>query len=68
MPGRAQACVKSLTPDEQASLRKLCGCERNREIPGDHALKLLDLGLAELNCGDLGPTGAGRLAIVTRES
>ena len=66
MPGRAQACVKRLTEDERASLKKLCKRAGDREIPGAHAMKLLDLGLAELNCGELGATGAGRVAMISR--
>ena len=66
MPGRALACVKRLSEDERSSLKKLCKCVGDREIPGAHALKLIDLGLAELNCGEIGATGAGRVAMARR--
>ena len=52
-----------LSEDEQRSLRKLCRCCcREQNIPGDHAEKLLILGLAEMTCGGLGLTSYGRHA------
>lgn len=53
-----------LSESEQSSLRKLCRCScYNQKIPVEHAEKLLSLGLAELTCGGLGPTCAGRHAV-----
>lgn len=63
MAQKATACVNSLSESERASLKKLCNSMSSRDIPDDHANRLLDLGLAEVNCGDLGPTGAGRAAL-----
>ena len=63
MANKAQSCIHRLSDGEQASLKKLCGNPCARDIPDAHIDKLLDLGLAEVNCGDLGPTGAGRVAI-----
>ena len=63
MPGRAKACIESLTEEEQASLRKICTCSCMHDIPDDHAVKLLGLGLAELNFGQIGPTASARSAM-----
>ena len=63
MAAKANSCAQRLSESEQASLQKLCSGGCSREIPDDHARKLLDLGLAEVNCGDLGPTGAGKVAM-----
>ena len=63
MAQKAKACIARLSESEQASLKKLCSTACGRDIPTDHAEKLLDLGLAEVNCGDLGPTSAGRIAL-----
>ena len=63
MASKASMCAQRLSEGEQASLRKLCSGARSRDIPNEHAEKLLDLGLAEVHCGDLGPTGAGRVAL-----
>lgn len=53
--------VESLSQDERESLLRLCRCScSNQNIPGDHAEKLLRLNLAEMTCGGLGPTAAGR--------
>jgi hypothetical protein len=55
--------AESLSEDEQESLRRLCRCScSNQNIPGEHAEKLLRLNLAEMTCGGLGPTAAGRHA------
>ena len=63
MATKAKSCVQRLSESEQASLKKLCSTACSRGIPDDHAEKLINLGLAEVNCGDLGPTGAGRMAM-----
>lgn len=63
MGSKGQSCFERLTDEEQASLRKLCTCLADRNIPDDHAEKLMSLGLVELTCGDIGPTSAGRTAI-----
>lgn len=55
--------VESLSEDEQQSLQRLCRCScSSQNIPGEHAEKLLKLNLAEMTCGGLGPTSAGRHA------
>lgn len=55
--------LEKLTDEERSSLCDLCRCGCDRTIPGEHAERLLDLGLAELTCGGLGPTSAGRHAV-----
>ena len=63
MRSKERQLISRLSEDEQQSLRKLCGCCcKDQEIPGDHAEKLLVLGLAEMTCGGLGPTSSGRHA------
>lgn len=55
--------LNRLSEEERQSLRKLCKCCcKDQRIPGDHAEKLLILGLAEMTCGGLGPTSYGRNA------
>lgn len=55
--------AESLSEEEQESLQRLCRCScSNQKIPGEHAEKLLRLNLAEMTCGGLGPTAAGRQA------
>ncbi len=54
--------IARLTTGEQASLAKLCVAS-DCEIPGAHALRFLELGLAELACGALDPTGTTRIAM-----
>lgn len=56
-----------LTEEEQASLRKLCGCGCEKTIPDDHAEKFMHLGLAELNQGGFCATSTGRLLLVRRD-
>lgn len=56
----AKSCAQRLSHSEQASLKILCNGTSSRDIPNEDACKLLDLGLAEVHCGDLGPTGAAR--------
>ena len=63
MAEKANSCAQRLSEGEQASLKQLCVNANGRDIPNDHAEKLLDLGFAEVCCGDLGPTGAGRVAM-----
>lgn len=63
MAEKASPCARRLSEGEQASLKQLCANANGRDIPNDHADKLLDLGFAEVCCGDLGPTGAGRVAM-----
>lgn len=55
--------VAGLSEEEQQSLRRLCQCCSSQEIPGEHVEKLLKLNLAEMTCGGLGPTSAGRHAV-----
>lgn len=62
MWSREQELLGKLSDEEQASLKSLCTCGCN-QIPGDHAEKLMTLGLAEFTCGGLGPTSAGRHAV-----
>ena len=55
--------LSRLSQEEQQSLRRLCKCCcKDQQIPGDHAEKLLILGLAEMTCGGLGATSFGRHA------
>ncbi|MEM9423009.1 MAG: hypothetical protein AAF986_11030 [Pseudomonadota bacterium] len=68
MAAKAMACFAKLTEDEQASLKKICCGAIDRSIPDDHAQTLLELGLAEVNCGDIGPTSAGRVVMVAHAS
>lgn len=63
MWSNARELLAKLSDDERKSLTKLCSCSCNRGIPGEHAEKLLDLGLAELTCGGLGPSSAGKHAV-----
>lgn len=66
MGKKERELVESLSDDEQQSLQRLCRCScSSQNIPGDHAEKLLRLNLAEMTCGGLGPTSAGRHAAVT---
>ena len=55
--------LKKLTDAELESLTKLCRCGSCDGIPMEHTAKLHELGLAELTCGGLGPTSAGRHAV-----
>ena len=68
MWSRERELLAQLTDDERASLGKLCRCGCDQRIPGEHAEHLLSLGLAELTCGGLGPTSAGRHAIAYAEA
>ncbi len=63
MAEKANSCIHRLSDGEQASLKILCANPCVREIPANHVDRLLELGFAEVNCGDLGPTGAGRVAM-----
>lgn len=63
MGSKERILIARLSEEEQQSLRKLCRCCcKDQQIPGDHAEKLLILGLAEMTCGGLGPTSSGRHA------
>lgn len=63
MGSKERVLIARLSEEEQQSLRKLCRCCcKDQKIPGDHAEKLLILGLAEMTCGGLGPTSSGRHA------
>lgn len=65
MGTKERALVESLSEDEQQSLQRLCRCScSSQNIPGDHAEKLLRLNLAEMTCGGLGATSAGRHAVM----
>ena len=55
--------LEKLSDAERASLSKLCRSGSSHGIPLEHAEKLHELGLAELTCGGLGPTSAGRHAV-----
>ena len=61
MAVKAKLCAQRLSASERASLKKLCTDASSREIPNEHVSKLVHLGLAEVHCGDLGPTGSGRV-------
>ncbi|MEM7423428.1 MAG: hypothetical protein AAF334_06870 [Pseudomonadota bacterium] len=63
MLSKREQLLARLSDEEQVSLRKLCACGCDNDIPGDHAEKLLGLGLAELTCGGLGPSCSGRSAV-----
>jgi hypothetical protein len=64
MGTRERELLERLSEEEQQSLRKLCRCCcKDQRIPGEHAEKLLILGLAEMTCGGLGPTSSGRHAV-----
>ena len=64
MGTKERELVESLSEDEQQSLQRLCRCScSNQNIPGDHAEKLLKLNLAEMTCGGIGATSAGRHAV-----
>jgi len=63
MWSRERELLKKLSDEERASLSRLCGCGCVKKIPGEHAEKLMTLGLAELTCGGLGPTSSGRHAV-----
>lgn len=60
MAGSKKRCIASLTDDERASLKKLCGTRADRQIPADHIEKLLVLRLIEVNWGEVYPTSSGR--------
>lgn len=54
--------IARLSENERASLGKLCS-DNTCDIPHRHALRLLELGLVELYCGALDPTGPTRIAM-----
>ena len=61
---RYQGLLEQLSAEERSALQDLTFDPPRRPIPRDHALRLLSLGLAELNCGRLMLTRAGRNAVV----
>ncbi|MEM7190620.1 MAG: hypothetical protein AAF439_13495 [Pseudomonadota bacterium] len=64
MGDKARSCFDRLTADEKASLKQICKNSVGEQIPDEHAEVLMSLGLVELSCGDLGPTSAGRMAVI----
>ncbi|MEM7058996.1 MAG: hypothetical protein AAF557_15530 [Pseudomonadota bacterium] len=67
MASSKKKCVASLTDDEKASLKSLCGTRADREIPSDHVEKLLVLRLIEVNWGELYPTSSGRSVLYAKD-
>jgi len=63
MPTLAAPRSRELTADERTSLTRLCAGAREQKIPAAHAEAFLDLGLAEVCCGGLALTSAGRAAL-----
>lgn len=60
---KVAACVSKLTTPECKSLL-LVGTGPTREpVPFKHSLKLIDLGLVEVNCGRVALTPAGNRAL-----
>ena len=66
MGSKNHKLLEELSEDEQQSLEKICGTSCRNDIPDDHAHKFLDLGLAEVTCGELGPTRTGKQAMARR--
>ncbi len=60
---RYQAIVAYLSAEEKSALRELDYDPIRRRLPSAQALRLLSLGLAELSCGRLALTGAGKGAL-----
>jgi len=60
MGSRVKELAGRLTPDERNSLEELDHGPMRPSIPFDHAERLMGLGLAELCCGRLDLTAAGR--------
>lgn len=64
MRTKERELLDRLSDEEQQSLRRLCRSScRGDSIPGEHAETLLKLGFAEMTCGGLGPSSAGRHAV-----
>ncbi len=63
MGSKNHKLFEELSKDEQDSLIQLCRCGGARNIPDDHAEKFLGLGFAELNCGGVSATRAGRTLV-----
>lgn len=57
---KAEKLVGCLTPGERQSLRSLATPYSARRIREPHQERLIELGLAELDCGTTGLTGTGR--------
>ena len=55
--------VPGLSSGERSALKELGYDPLRREIPPRDSLRLLELGLAELSCGRLVLTQAGRVAL-----
>lgn len=62
--GNGADLAASLTPDERSALEELDSCVIRCRITAPEADRLLSLGLAELNCGSLALTIAGRHALM----
>ena len=60
---KAEQLIGRLTPAERRSLRILSDRLPEARIPTRHEERLLDLGLAELACGESGLTPVGRRAV-----
>lgn len=63
---KAEQLIGRLSPAERRALRlmdELDETPNRRAIPLRHEVRLIDLGLAELACGALGLTAAGRRAV-----
>lgn len=58
--GKAGKLVGYLTPSERQSLRSLAVTRGAGRIREPHQERLIELGLAELDCGTAGLTGTGR--------
>ena len=68
MLSRKSELLSKLSVEELASLRTLCSGGCGQKVSGEHAEKLLGLGLAELTCGGLGPSCAGRNLIACEKA
>lgn len=62
--GNGADLAARLTPGEKSALEELDSGIIRRRIPAPEAERLLSLGLAELNCGSLALTIAGRHALI----
>jgi len=60
---RAEELIDQLSDDERDSLEELGRGPARRKIPFLHAAKLIELGLAELNCGYQELTRQGKRAL-----
>ena len=62
--GNGADLAARLTPDEKSALEELDRCVIQCRSHAPEAERLLSLGLAELNCGSLALTIAGRHALM----